>query len=126
MNTESKLGEFHWNELHTTDVVKAKKFYSSLLGWTFSEHRMGTVKYTMIKLAGKAIGGMMTIRDDSPTPYWTSYIIVEDMDVTIKQVSNLGGEVLVPSTTVPNMGVFAVISDPTGASIALWQSLDDK
>src|SRR5580658_998354 len=28
-------GQFHWNELMTRDVERAKKFYAATLGWTF-------------------------------------------------------------------------------------------
>ena len=28
-------GHFHWNELVTRDVEKAKKFYGGTIGWTF-------------------------------------------------------------------------------------------
>jgi len=28
-------GHFHWNELLTDDVERAKKFYAETIGWTF-------------------------------------------------------------------------------------------
>ena len=31
----SSHGKFHWNELMTRNVERAKKFYSETLGWTF-------------------------------------------------------------------------------------------
>ena len=31
-------GHFHWNELLTRDVERAKRFYSDTIGWTFERH----------------------------------------------------------------------------------------
>jgi predicted enzyme related to lactoylglutathione lyase len=28
-------GHFHWNELLTKDVERAKRFYSDTIGWTY-------------------------------------------------------------------------------------------
>ena len=35
MPHEWSHGHFYWNELMTRDAEKAKKFYSTTLGWTF-------------------------------------------------------------------------------------------
>ena len=33
-------GHFHWNELTTRDIERAKKFYADTLGWTFESMPM--------------------------------------------------------------------------------------
>src|SRR4029077_14981808 len=44
INTEQPMasshGKFHWNELMTRNVERAKKFYSETLGWTFDSMPM--------------------------------------------------------------------------------------
>jgi len=118
-------GEFCWNELMTSDTKKAKDFYTALLGWTTQTHDMGHMTYTMFMNGDKGIGGMMQIpkeQSDHVPPHWMSYISVEDVEKTLEKAKSLGAEVKVPVTTVPDMGRFVIIQDPTGAHIAFWQS----
>jgi predicted enzyme related to lactoylglutathione lyase len=51
---------------------------------------------------------------------WLPYIGVEDVDATFAKVEALGGTVWVKPTDIPNVGRFAVVSDPTGAMFALY------
>ncbi len=117
-------GQFCWNELQTTDTNKAKEFYGNLLGWTFHDHNTPNMQYTMIKVDGKDIGGIMACpsNDKKVPPHWMSYINVIDLNSTVKKAQELGGILQVPPTEVPDMGSFALIQDPTGAYIAFWQT----
>ena len=38
-------GSFHWNELMTRDIEKAKKFYGDVIGWTFNGMAMRLPKF---------------------------------------------------------------------------------
>jgi len=46
-------------------------------------------------------------------------VAVEDVDETVKRVEALGGKVCVPPTDIPNTGRFAVINDPSGATLSI-------
>lgn len=121
-----KTGEFCWNELLTTDIKKAKEFYSSLFGWEYDEHDVGHGTYTMIKGGDNGAGGMMQIPADKKAqipPHWMTYIYVENLDESLQKAQDLGASVKMPITPVSDFGRFAVIADPTGAPIALWQSM---
>ncbi|KTC74320.1 glyoxalase/bleomycin resistance protein [Legionella birminghamensis] len=121
-----RAGEFCWNELATPDVKAAKEFYSKLLGWQFTEHDTGDMIYTFINTQAKgeeAIGGIWGIpkeRNEIP-PHWMSYIAVDNVAETLKQATDLGATVKMPVTPVGNIGLFAIIADPTGAHIAFWE-----
>jgi predicted enzyme related to lactoylglutathione lyase len=120
-----QLGEFCWNELMTPDPQKAQAFYTSLFGWTTVEHDMGGMTYTVFMRGDKSLGGMMQTPADKVgqvPPHWMSYISVEDVDTSIEKAKTLGATVIMPKTTAGNMGCFAIIQDPTGAHISLWQS----
>jgi len=54
-------------------------------------------------------------------PHWLSYFTVADPEATVKKAQDLGAQVLVPPTTIPQ-GVFAVLSDPAGATFAVIKS----
>ena len=52
-------GTFCWVELATTDSAAAKKFYTELFGWTFTDSPIGPdMVYTMLKLDGKDVGAL--------------------------------------------------------------------
>lgn len=113
-------GTFCWNELITTDVEKAKEFYTNLLGWG-TEEWPGDMPYTMFKAGENSAGGMMARTPemgDTP-PHWMSYIAVDDIDDIVSKVEGLGGKVYVPATDIPNVGRFSIIADPTGAAVGV-------
>jgi predicted enzyme related to lactoylglutathione lyase len=51
---------------------------------------------------------------------WIPYAEVDDVDAATKQAVKLGAEVLKEKTKGP-AGDFAVVRDPGGAAVALWQ-----
>lgn len=123
-----KAGSFCWNELMTTDVDKAKQFYKSLFGWEYQEHEMAHVMYTMFQTSENAGGGMMQIPEDKQgkiPSHWLSYVSVDDLEVAVNKAASLGAHIKMPATPAGDFGRFAIIEDPTGAQIALWQSLKD-
>jgi len=110
-----------WNELSTRDPEAAKRFYSAVFGWDPHTHGEGSEAYTEWHLSGKSIGGMMQTPAQVPAavpPYWLSYFTVTDTEATVKKAQDLGAQVLVPPTTIPQ-GVFAVLTDPAGAAFAV-------
>jgi len=125
--TTPKYGEVCWTELATSDVHSAKKFYAELLGWQFTDYDMGDSTYTMIKAKNDEFGGMWHIPKDQQEqcpPHWMSYILVEDIDATLKQAQKLGATIVKPVTQAGDMGLFIIIQDPAGAHIAFWQVLN--
>ncbi|HBG07478.1 MAG: glyoxalase [Geobacteraceae bacterium GWC2_58_44] len=111
-------GAFSWFELTTTDVRKAESFYTRLFGWT-TEPWTGEGGYTLIKVNGKEIGGIVSASTvDEPRPCgWGIYVTVTDVDETAKKVPEYGGKVLVQPTDIPRVGRFCIIEDPLGAVI---------
>lgn len=124
-NQAYKHGDFCWTELMTPDTKKAKEFYNSLFGWTFQDHDVGGMTYSMFKSGDKDLGGMMQTpkeKKDCP-PHWMSYISVANVDETLKKAKSLGAKITMEATPVSDYGRFGIIEDPTGAHIAVWQSL---
>ena len=114
-------GAFSWNELMTTDIAGAKRFYQDLLGWELVDQQMPELTYTLIKAGDSEIGGMMANPPDAKgmPPSWGTYITVDDVDSQMPKVERLGGKVLMPPRDIPEVGRFAVISDPQGAMLTL-------
>lgn len=51
------------------------------------------------------------------------YVSTDDIDATLAKVESLGGKILMPKTEIPQVGWWAVFSDPTGNRIALYTSM---
>lgn len=111
-----------WNELLTGDTEKAKDFYTKLFGWK-SKTDSGATPYTEWINGEEHIGGMMQIQPQMGPmpPNWGIYIAVDDCDAKVEKAKSLGGRVYVSPTDIPNVGRFAVLSDPQGAVFNIIQ-----
>ena len=125
MSDKPQHGTFCWNELMTTDPKAAKDFYGKLFGWKYEDNSTECMTYSMVNLGDKAIGGMFEMSSDHKgkmPPHWMTYIAVDNLEVTVKKAQELGATVLVEPKSAGESGRLAVLTDPTGAHIALWQA----
>ncbi|HYY30602.1 MAG TPA: VOC family protein [Chthoniobacterales bacterium] len=124
--SQTKHGEFSWNELLTTDPAAATKFYTQLFGWTTQDFPMSDFTYTVVKLKGavQGQGGVMPIASHAKgmPPAWFPWVTVDNVEATVKQAVQLGGKVLVEPKDIQEVGRFAVIQDPQGAAITIIQA----
>ncbi len=116
---------FCWNELCTRDVEKAADFYGRLLGWEFSDYPSRLGKYFVIRNRGEECNGMLQIdhRWGEMPPCWLVYFAVQSVDITVDQLRQLGGHVLVHPFDIEE-GRFAVVADGQGAMFDLVQMRD--
>lgn len=124
--TPSITGQFCWHEIGTTDVAAASKFYGPLMGWNLSEKvDEETMPYTVIKEQNISVGGVYKLTDEMTKrgvpPHWLAYVAVDDVEVTGKKATDLGGKVLTGPIDLPGSGRLLVIEDPTGGVLAAWQ-----
>lgn len=120
-------GTFCWVELGTTDGAAAKKFYTELFGWGFTDSPIGpSMVYTMLKLDGKDVGALYQMPGEMTSqgipPHWLSYVSVTKADETAEKAKELGGTLMKEPFDVFTVGRMAVVQDPTGAVFALWQA----
>src|SRR5258707_8215998 len=90
-----------WFELATTDQDSAKKFYSTLFGWSIVDHPMGPDGvYTMFQLDGSDVGAAAGLRPDlrerGVPSHWSVYFATADVDASAARVKELGGTVIAP------------------------------
>lgn len=117
----SNICRFVWHDLSTPDVEASKRFYGELFGWSFDQS--GNDGYCHVSAGGQMIGGMRPKKAEEPgPPSWLGYVLVDDVSAAVDRASSGGGAVLVPTTTMPDVGTFAVVADPTGGVVAPWRS----
>ncbi|MGI9042080.1 MAG: VOC family protein [Gemmatimonadales bacterium] len=119
-------GTFCWADLGTTDAAAAKRFYTGLFGWSFEDMPMGPdADYTMFDLGGKMVAALYQLspeeRSQGRPPSWLSYIAVESADQAAKLAQELGGTAVMEPLDVFDSGRMALIQDPTGAMVGLWE-----
>jgi predicted enzyme related to lactoylglutathione lyase len=124
-------GTFCWVELGTTDGEAAKKFYTKLFGWDFTDNPMGPgMVYTMLTLNGKDVGALYQMPSEMTSqglpPYWMSYVSVTSADESAQKAKSLGATLIKEPFDVFDVGRMAVIQDPTGAVFSLWQAMKHK
>jgi predicted enzyme related to lactoylglutathione lyase len=106
-------------ELQTQDLEKSKKFYTGMFDWKLEE--FPGMDYTIIEVGEGTGGGMMKKPDPAIPDNWLPYIMVDDIAASTKKAQALGATIYKDVTEVPDMGWFSVITDPTGATLGLWQ-----
>jgi predicted enzyme related to lactoylglutathione lyase len=111
-------------ELHTKDPAKAKAFYGQLFAWRFED--IPGMQYTLIKTGGELGGGVMKSENPKEPPMWLPYLTVENLDATVAKAKSLGASIVRERTEVPGEGFFAIVADPTSATIALWEAARRK
>jgi predicted enzyme related to lactoylglutathione lyase len=117
---DTGTGRVVWHDLLTTEVEKAARFYSELLGWEIGTRTPGETDYPLIEAGGVQHGGFVALgADDGVAPQWLSYVRVADVDTASHRVVELGGEIHKPPTDIPGIGRFAIFGDPHGALLAL-------
>jgi uncharacterized protein len=113
-----KPGKFCWNELATTNVAAAKKFYKGWLGWKSRPFGKG-MEYTLFMKGKDMAGGMLKCPKPGIPAHWVPYVIVGNVEASIKKAAKLKGKVLMEPFNIPDVGRIAVLRDPQGAVIGI-------
>ena len=124
-------GRPSWVDLMTTDVPGAVQFYGDLFGWTDQAAPIpGGGTYHNESKDGALVAGLGDLdedqREQGVPPHWNVYLAVDDAAATVGRAESGGGEVLMPAVDVMGLGQMAVLLDPTGARIGLWQAGSHK
>jgi predicted enzyme related to lactoylglutathione lyase len=117
--TSHAPGTFSWAELATSDAGAAKSFYASLFGWDYDDNPIpdGQV-YSVARRDGKRVAALFA--SDQP-PHWNCYVTVDSVDDAAARAPDAGGAVAAEPFDVMDVGRMAVITDPTGGSLCLWE-----
>jgi predicted enzyme related to lactoylglutathione lyase len=105
-----------WFEVLTTDMHRARAFYTALFGWTAEAMPMGDVDYTVFNLDGAPVAGMMAITPEmgDVPPHWGTYFTARDVDAAARGAEALGASIFLPPQAVPGVGRFAGVRSPQG------------
>ncbi len=117
-------GRFHWNELMTRDVEKAKKFYADTIGWSFQDMPMPDGTYWIAMMDDEPVAGIFEISGpeyQGVNETWMSYIAVDDIDARVRKAVQAGAKLMKGPFDVPGVGRIAMLTEPGGAGIG-WMT----
>ena len=114
-----------WVDLATDDPDASRAFYRSLLGWDYEIGGPETGGYTMCRLRGLRVAGiwqmMPEMTAEGVPPAWVTYFSTNDIDGSVKRITDSGGSLLNGPMDIMEQGRMAIASDPTGAVFGLWE-----
>jgi uncharacterized protein len=120
-------GTFCWVDVGTTDVDAAKRFYGELFGWEPRDFPAAPgMTYTRCVIGDRDVAAIYGQgergRAAGLPPQWSSYVAVDDVDAVAARAAELGATLVAEPFDVLDAGRMAVIRDPVGAHVSLWQA----
>lgn len=109
-----------WVDLGTPDLAAATAFYSGLFGWNVLAGPPESGGYAIAELRGKPVAGLGPQMNPGP-PVWATYVNVDNADAVMAGVEAAGGHIIMPPMDVMDVGRMAILADPLGAVISVWQ-----
>jgi hypothetical protein len=120
-----------WVDLVQPDVDATMGFYGGLFGWAFELRtpRDAPQRYFYARLDGLTVGAVGgPPQQEGEGQAWTTYVCVDSADAAVERAVAAGGRVLLPAADVgppgQSTGRPAVVADPAGAAIGLWEPAD--
>jgi uncharacterized protein len=113
-------GRFIWHELLTTDTGAAAAFYPKVVPWR--THPSSMPGYTIWMAGQTQVGGLMALPSEGAgtPPHWLVYVGTPSVDATAEHAQRLGARIVKSASDIPNVGRFAVLADPQGATFAVY------
>lgn len=114
-------GAMNWNELLSGDLDSALPFYQAVFGHTYETSQGPSGPYTAISAGDRVVAGAMPKPSDEIPNHWGVYFAVDDTPDAIATATAKGGQVVYGPMDIPDVGVFAGLTDPFGAHFTVIQ-----
>lgn len=110
-------------EFVSNDINNTADFYERLFGWKII--KTGMENYRLIKFAENFPVGGAILQDreknrDNIAQFPLVYIQVESINTYLSKAIELGAEIIINETIIPNRGAWGVFKDIDGNVVALW------
>ena len=112
-------GDITHIDIPVSDMAQATAFYGELFGWQIAEVP-GVEDYPMWQAPNEISGGGLAPRDEEFTQP-RSYVEVDSIDEALAKATANGGKVLREKQAVTETSWWAVLADPDGNHIGLFE-----
>lgn len=124
MSDAPQPGTIVWRDLTVADAEAVRDFYAAVVGWHTEPVDMGGyVDFSMVAPAsGETVAGVCHARGSNADlpPQWLMYVTVADLDAALAACAEHGGETAATPRPLAG-GRFAVVRDPAGAVLAVYE-----
>jgi hypothetical protein len=117
-------GQITHIEFPADDTERARRFYTELFAWQFASTDGFDGYYMFNTGSADAIGGAVGQRNVAMGDRLRLYVETDSIDELLPRVAELGGTVVEPKTEIPEQGWYAVINDPEGNELGLYEGMD--
>jgi uncharacterized protein len=135
-NKPSKMDPVVHFEMPAKDRERMATFYENAFGWQttlLGEDMMNYVLVSTIdsdkdgipKQVGAINGGFYPTKPDWPSQYPAVVISVDDIQVSMKRISDAGGTVLDKPMQIPGFGLYVAFIDTEGNRASMMQPTDE-
>ena len=115
----------NWYELPTTDLERAARFYESLLGVGLKRENFFGTKMAIFMRGGEekdhGVGGAL-VENPALKPGGGAVVYLDargDLKGALERAPKAGGKVVLPSTSIGEMGTIALVMDTEGNTVGL-------
>jgi predicted enzyme related to lactoylglutathione lyase len=120
-------GTINWVDMVSTDLDAASAFYTGLFGWETQDMPMpgGGEVYRFFRLGGRdaaAAGSMPPEMSAQGIPSHWNVWVAGNADQIIEKAAAAGGQVLMAPMTLGPSGRLAMVADPGGAAVGVWEA----
>jgi predicted enzyme related to lactoylglutathione lyase len=105
-------------EIPVTDLDRSSKFFRKVFGWDFKPFGNG---YLLFNNYNGIMVGIRKAENVSIGDTTVFHVNVSDIDEVINNVKESGGSIKREKTVIPAMGWYALLIDPDGNTIGLYQ-----
>ena len=122
------VGRFAWHDLMSVRPGEAQSFYTSLFEWDSRETELREagddepLVSTLLLRDGESFCGILPLEPDQGIPsHWLGDVAVDSVADALGRAEATGGTVALPARDLEDTGRFAVVIDPAGAAVALFE-----
>ena len=125
MSKNKPTGSIVWTDLTVEDAAPLREFYTAVAGWKAEPVSMGKYDdYNMtIPESGETVAGICHAKGPNIglPAQWLMYVTVDNLDASIDACREKGGRVVLGPKEMGPGSRYAVIQDPAGAVVALYE-----
>lgn len=111
-----------WMDVVGTDLAVMHGFYRDVFGWDMTppwDHHGGA--YRMLTDDGHYLAGVEQITPEKGAARWTVFVVADDLHAVVEAAIAAGGAVTFAPDGLGDLGTVAMITDPLGATLGVWQ-----
>jgi len=112
-----------WKQIQDHDAADIKEYYTTRFGWTVEDTEVSCGICSLFRLGERLVGGMLQLSaaDEAVSIMWMPCITVSNLKEAIDKSTSLGAKLCRDITQVQDRGRLAIISNPQGATVGIWE-----